>query len=202
FQGMSPNQYWSFVPNPAYNGTKTTLKKVVFDYESSVTSEFASLKNGQVNIGYIDPTMVGSQSQLSGVKLTPQYGWQFDYAQINETGKGPGATKYFNQPYVRQALQMGVDQLGMIKHLQHGYGVPTIETVPSQPPNTIYDKSLKNPWPYSPANGQKLLEQHGWKMQKGVLTKNGTKFAFTFVYVTGSPIVQYEAELLKQDWLK
>lgn len=202
FQSMSTLQYWAFVPNPTYNGTKSKLSRVVFDYFTGASAEFSATKSGQINVAQIDATLVKSQSQLTNDVLNPVYQWQFDYAQINQSGKGPGVAKYFNQLYIREALQLGVDQMGMIKGLQDGYGVPTINAVPSEPPNSIYNKALKNPWPYNPAKGKKILEQHGWKMKNGVMTKNGVKFSFTFVYVTGTPVVKLEAELLKADWQK
>jgi peptide/nickel transport system substrate-binding protein len=62
-----------FVPNSHYDGHKSYLSTVIFQYETSSSSEFSSLKTGTVNVGYLGVSLLGSRSELSGDTLTTPY---------------------------------------------------------------------------------------------------------------------------------
>ncbi len=197
------NQYWTFVPNTQYDGHKASISKLVYLYFSSSSDEFAALKTGKVNVGYLPASLYDDRTQLASDKFSTVYPFGFNYLVPNLSPKAPGDFgKILAQPYARKALEMGVDQEGIIKDLYHGQGVPGFGPIPSEPKTEFYDASLTNPASYNPAAGEKLLEKHGWKLTDGVMTKNGVKFAFTYAYVSGSNSIEDEAELLKSDWSK
>jgi peptide/nickel transport system substrate-binding protein len=80
----------------------------------------------------------------------------------------------FSHAYVRQALEMGIDQTGIIQSLFHGKGVVEDAPIASEPPTQFYDPALSKPlYPFSPSAGKKLLEDHGWTLSHGVMTKMG-----------------------------
>ncbi|MCY0889343.1 MAG: peptide ABC transporter substrate-binding protein [Alicyclobacillaceae bacterium] len=197
-----PYQSWTLVPNKNYDGHKSTLKKLVFDYESSNASEFAGLKTGAINVGYLDLSQYTARSELTsmGDTITPEYAFGYSDTQLNMF---PGAktAKIFDHLYVRQAMQMGIDEDAINKDIYHGYAPPTYGPIPTVPATQFLDPELSKPiYPYNPSKGLALMESHGWKMQNGILVKGSEKMKFVMLYVSGVQAGQDEAELMKQDW--
>ncbi|PSR21335.1 MAG: ABC transporter substrate-binding protein [Sulfobacillus acidophilus] len=202
FSSMSPNNYWDFVPNPHFDGHRSTLKKVVLQYEASSTSEFDQLKSGTVNVGFLPPSLWKVRKQLTGDRMVSSYVWGFNFLQLNFSPKAPGNMgTILSNLYVRQALQMGVNQPGIIKTLFHGQGVVENGPIPPEPKTSFYDPALNTPvYPYNPAQGKKLLEDHGWHEVNGVMTRDGQKLAFTLTYTSGSDTYESIVQLLKSSW--
>ncbi|SMC06957.1 peptide/nickel transport system substrate-binding protein [Sulfobacillus thermosulfidooxidans DSM 9293] len=205
FSQMQPNNYWAFTPNPHYGGHKATIKKIEFQYETSSANEFAGLKTGTVDVGYLPPSLWDSKSSLNHVdRYWSGYAFGFNMARVNQSpdalgGLGP----VFSQRYVRAALEMGIDQQGIINSFYHGQGVTEDGPVPSKPPTQFYDPALSRaPYPFNPQAGKKLLEAHGWHMVNGVMTKNGIKLAFPLIYTSGSNTITDVVQLVKTDWAK
>lgn len=202
FSKFEPNQTWSFVENPHYNGHKSSIHTVIFQYETSSASEFSALKEGTVAVGYLPASLYASRKSLAGDKLWPGYLWGFNMARLDENptaenGLGP----VFSQPYVRQALEMGINQEGIINSIYHGQGVVEDGPVPSEPPTKYFDPAIsKPPYPFNPQAGKTLLESHGWTMVNGTMTNHGVKLAFPLIYSSGSISIEDTVELLKQDW--
>lgn len=204
FASMEPNNNWTFIPNPHYGGHKSSLAKVIFQYETSPQAEFEGLKTGTITVGYLPSSLWNSRTQLHNDTLTTAYLFGFNYLQPNLNPEAPGGLgKAFDSRYVREALQMGINQPGIISTFYHGYGVVEDSPIPSEPPTHFYDSQLKSPlYPYNPQAGKQLLEKHGWHMVNGVMTKGSTRLAFTLTYVSGSNTVSDIAQLLKSSWAK
>ncbi len=112
-----------------------------------------------------------------------------------------GIGPVFSQLYVRQALEMGIDQPGIIRALYHGAGVPSDGPIPAKPSTPFYDPALSHvPYAFNPAKGKALLTSHGWHEVNGVMMKNGQKLAFTVLYMAGSTTATHMMELIKADW--
>lgn len=202
FAQAVPNQYWSFTKNAQYDGHKSSLSRVIFQYETSSSAEFAGLKSGTVQVGYLPASLWNARKKLTNDVFYPGYLFGFNYIQPNLSPHAPnGLGKVFDLPYVRQALEMGVPQQSIIKTFYHGYGVTETNPVPAQPPTQFTDPALSKPlFPFNPAAGKKLLQSHGWKDVNGVMTKNGVALKFTLLYVSGSNTDTSIVQLLKQDW--
>lgn len=198
------NQYWTLIPNSSYDGHKSTVKKVIFNYEGSNAAEFAALKTGTINVGYLDLSQFGSKSQLTkqGDVVTPEYTFGYFETQLNMFPGSP-VKSLLDKLYVRQALQMGIDRNAINQSVYHGYAPPLDGPIPSVPKTSFFDSALnKNPYPYSPSKGKKLLEAHGWHMVKGVLTKNGHSLSLQLDYPTGTESELQEVQLMKSDWAR
>ncbi len=197
-----PNsQYWTFVPNPHYDGHKASLKKLVFLYETSPSAVFADLKEGKANVGYLPFSLWSSRSQLSQDKMFGAYAFGFNYLLPNFSPKAPGQFgRMIQHRYVREALEMGIDQTGMVKTFDHGFGVVDYGPVPAKPHTQFYDANLKPAATFNVAKGKALLKSHGWKEVGGVMTKGTEQLAFTLDFVSGSDTVTDEVQLMKQDW--
>lgn len=204
FQSMAPNQNWTYVKNSRYDGPKAHLNKVIFQYETSNAAEFEALRNGTLNYGYLPASMVNDKSELPNDRIVPQYNLNFNYIQINMGFHAPGNIgKAFRELAVRQALQMGVDEQGIIKTIWHGYGALDDTVLGQKPSNVFVDPKLsKLLYPFNPAQGKKILEKAGWRMKNGVMTKNGVKLEFNFYCASGDTSYDNIDQLLQQDWKK
>jgi peptide/nickel transport system substrate-binding protein len=189
-----------FVPNPTYSGpNKPKLKEFIEKPFSSTTAEFNALVGGTIQVGYLpvaditsnakpaktvetEPKIGANNSRLVGTYSVKKIWFeQITYFSINfkSTGDTGQASKIFKQPYIRQAIELGVDQPAYIASLDKGYGVPDYGPVPPTPKNpylSTYEKH--NPFAYNPAKGKALLKAHGWKIAVGgtdTCQKPGTK---------------------------
>lgn len=196
-----PSQYWEFKINPSFSGSpKPTVKTMIYSYETSNVAQFAQLKKGTVQQGTIPFSLLKQSQHLKGYVVKPLYYPGFNYIQPNLSSQAPVIGGLFSHLYFRQAMQMGIDQSAIVRALYQGYAYPVYDPVPEQPPNVFFDKNLKNPYPFNPAKGERLLEQHGWVLHNGVMTKHGVKLAFDFLVASGSATQTNIAQLLKQDW--
>lgn len=202
FQSFAPNSHWTFVPNPSFTGHKSSLQKVIFEYESSDDAEFTALKSGTVTMGYLPFSSWGARSQLTSDVLTIPYQLGFNYLILNFSPKAPGGLgPIFSKLYVRQALQMGVDEPGIVQSIFNGNATQEGGPVAPLPKTPYVDPSLSKPlYSFNPAKGKKLLEQHGWHEVGGVMTRHGIKLEFTFLAVSGDQAQSNLQQLLKSDW--
>jgi peptide/nickel transport system substrate-binding protein len=214
----------SFAPNTAYSGSpKPQLAAMTYYAYTDDTTEYTAMKTGQLDVGYIPPADLApvSGSQVlpstnplgSGYTLGTAYsfGIQYFYINFNNPTLGPA----FKQLYVRQAIQELIDQQGMIKSVNRGYGYPTSGGVPTQPasqwvPAVQNSNGGQGPYAFSVANATALLTSHGWKNVGGVMTCQnasqcgagvtaGTKLSMTMDYATGVTAFQQEVAIIKSD---
>lgn len=200
----TPSQSWVIAPNKNYPGHKSLVKKIVFDYEASSTAEFAALKTNQVNLGYLDPSQLGSAPALTsqGDKITSAYPFGIFWTEMNMY-KGSPYASIFDHLYVRQALQMGLDNATIAKDIFKGYATPVDGPIPTVPATKYLDPSLAtNPYPYNIQAAMQLLEKHGWKEVNGVMTKGSQQMKFPMIYVSGATSSTDAAELMQSDWAK
>jgi peptide/nickel transport system substrate-binding protein len=228
FSTASSGPVTSFVPNPAYSGSpKPELAKFTYYAYTDDTTEYTALKTGQLDVGYVPPQDLAA---VSGSQVLPstnplgsaynlsasyQYGIQYFMINFNNPTLGPA----YKQLYVRQAIQELIDQEGMIKSVDRGYGYPTSGGVPTQPSNQ-WVPAIQNandgqgPYAFSVANATTLLTSHGWKNVGGVMTceapgtsssecgsgvAKGTKLAMSMDYATGITSFQEEVAIVKSD---
>ena len=126
--------------------------------------------------------------------------WSVDYSAYNFNKLSPQAP-LLSQLYIRQALQLTVNQPGIINKVFKGYGYVQINPLPPVTPSSIdTGVSFKNPYPYNPSKASALLKSHGWKMSGGTLAcespgtaatdcgagiTKGESLTFSFLYDSG-----------------
>lgn len=228
----------TFEPNKSYSGPqKPYLSKFVELPFTSDTSEYSTLQasagtTGTLDVGYIPAAnlppnngAVGSigpnASAMQGkYNLFPVYGWGINYFPENfnssaNIGGGTKAGYVFRQLYFRQALQYLVDQPGIIKAVDHGYGVPTYGPVPVYPTNPFTSNTEKsNPYAYSLSKAKSLLTSHGWKVNPGGTTvctdaakcgtgiHDGAKLNFLELYAGGTTVIDQTVRAEVSAWSK
>jgi peptide/nickel transport system substrate-binding protein len=174
----------TFVPNPKYSGpTKPRLAQF---QELPFTSDAATynvLRDGHtVNVGQVPsedlPARTGAESSAvpatnplgSAYQLAPLYVWGWHYAVTNMAN--PTVGPLFKQLYIRQALQMTIDQDTEDKVAWRGYAVPTVGPVPVVPKTkwAAPDQQGEGPYPFDVGRAKGLLTAHGWTENGGVMT--------------------------------
>ncbi|HVA22682.1 MAG TPA: ABC transporter substrate-binding protein [Candidatus Micrarchaeia archaeon] len=203
--------YTVLVPNRQYAGpVKPRIAKLIELPFTSNSAEFDALRAGEVDYGYIPYSDLSLRPSLTrhGDRVQPWPGVGINYVVLNYTNKR--MAPYFKQLYIRQALQLLVNQPLWIRTILKGYGYPDYGPVPVQPKSPYLSRyEQDNPYPYDPARAGRLLAAHGWKVVKngtstcirpgraatdcGAGIKRGAPLAFTVVYSSGT--VQFGQEM-------
>ncbi|OPF72604.1 peptide ABC transporter substrate-binding protein [Streptomyces antioxidans] len=148
-------------PNTRYSGPdRPHLDRVVFKPFTTADSEFNVLRSGGVDYGYIPPSVMAQSKKFQemGYRVDPWEGWAITYLVLNFNH--PTAGPLLRQTYLRQALQLLIDQRAISKVIWHGSADPTRGPVPAS-------LLAKDPYPYDPAAAKRLLAAHGWKARDG-----------------------------------
>ncbi|WP_169813783.1 ABC transporter substrate-binding protein [Nocardia pseudobrasiliensis] len=216
----------SFDPNPSYSGPdKPRLAHYRMEPFTSTDAAFNTLRAGNaISVGSVQvtnlPEKKASQELPStnplqaNYNLVPAYGWGWSTSILNMANPTFGAT--FNQLYIRQALQLTLDQETDVDSAMRGYGAITTGPVPIKPENPYIADAERGsgPYPFDKAKARALLTGHGWTDQGGVMTCTnpgaadnqcgagvaaGTRLQFTLEYSTGNPIYGRVVQQWKSD---
>ena len=202
----------TMIPNDSYSGpVKPHLARFQEVPFATDAAEYSALKSpgagARINVGYLPqqnaPTRpagaaVGS-NPVQGYALNPWPVWGINYFAVNFQSTVSDHAAIIKQLYFRQALAYLMNQTAVIRGALHGYGVPTVGPVASNPVTSFLSPQRKagNPYPFSPAKAKKLLTSHGWNVApNGVTTcteparcgpgiSQGTELSFNLPYATG-----------------
>ncbi|MDE3008101.1 MAG: hypothetical protein KGJ10_03000 [Acidobacteriota bacterium] len=216
----------TFVPNPNYSGSpKPQVAKVKEVAFTTATAEQVQLSAHTLDLGYLDPSILTSDAPSPGTvgaNWSPIAGtynlysgapWSFNYGPFNFSSADPKAAA-IAQLYIRQALQLAVDQVGIIKNVDRGYGVPTVSPLPPNAPASI-SGPVSNPYPFSLKKAKALLNSHGWQLKNGVQTcenpgtganqcgagiSQGYTLNFSIAWASGSPSLDTTFTTEIADW--
>jgi peptide/nickel transport system substrate-binding protein len=215
----------TFVPNTKYSGSpKPQLAAVKIVPFTDDSTEYTAMKTGQIDVGYIpkqdlpqkpaNSTLPATNPLGSGYTLQPFYSFSIFYAQPNFNN--PTVGFMVRQLYMRQALQMVLDQPGINKAIYRGYSTPVSGPAPNTPPGNQWAPPIQSqnggqgPYPFNISKAKSLLTSHGWALQNGVMTcqdpakcgtgiKQGQQAKFTFNYATGNASVTAMWQTYKSD---
>ena len=158
-----PDGQVELVPNKTYWGTdKPKLDKVVLRPFTGDDAELNVLRAGEIDYGYIPATNVSQVDVMKGKGYTvaPWYGWSITYMPFNFAN--PTSGPVFKQLYVRQAMQMLIDQETISDKVWGGMAAPTCGPVPMASADMGTTKGCA--YTFDPDGAKKLLEDHGWKI--------------------------------------
>ncbi|MEV5705562.1 peptide ABC transporter substrate-binding protein [Actinoallomurus sp. NPDC052274] len=164
--------------NAKYTGDDAAhLDTVTFKPFTSAQAELNVLRAGGVDYGYL-PALATSQQKTienSGYQVKPWNGWAITYIPYNFNNPEMGAV--FKQLYIRQAVQMSIDQATISRVIWHDQAAPGYGPVPQQPVSKYLSQDQKNnPYPYDVNKAKALITSHGWTITGNVAscTKPGT----------------------------
>jgi peptide/nickel transport system substrate-binding protein len=214
-----------FQANPTYSGPqKSYVKYVKLVAFTSTTAEQNQLEAGNIDLGYVDPSVLTSPAPSPGAvganfaplaskfNLVSTIPFSNNYMNLN-FGKNPGAV-FLNQLYVRQALESSIDQAAIIKSADKNYAVPSFSAVPPNTPSSEIGK-VTQPYPYDMAAAAADFSKNGWTLQSGqlVCTSPGTasgqcgagitqgqKLTLSVEYYSGVPSLATEMNAVIANW--
>lgn len=224
--GFDAQGHITYDPNPAYSGPdKPHLAHYRMEPFTSTDAEFNTLRSGNsISVGSVQVTALPAKKASqelpttnplqANYNLVPAYGWGWSTSILNMDNPAFGAV--FKQLYLRQALQLTLDQETDINAAMRGYGAITTGPVPIKPENSYIADAERGsgPYPFDKAKAKALLIGHGWTEQNGVMVCTtpgvadnqcgdgvaaGTKLQFTFEYSTGNPIYGRVVQQWKSD---
>ncbi|HEY0188378.1 MAG TPA: peptide ABC transporter substrate-binding protein [Cellulomonas sp.] len=192
--------------NDAYDGDDpasiTTVNLMPF---TTVDAEENAVRAGQVDYGYISSSSLDQEDTFTdlGYTVDPWEGWSITYIVYNFNSATNGAV--FDQLYVRQAIQMSVDQDSISSVIQSGASTPSYGPVPqSADSDYVSQTQLDEPYSYDTSAAQELLTSHGWEIgsdgvavcedagtgdtQCGEGVAAGTRLSMTLVSQSGSTV--------------
>jgi peptide/nickel transport system substrate-binding protein len=182
------------------------------------------LPKGAPKPGGLGPNLPGAVSKH--YTLTTGKTWSFNYILLMLPNSGTSAGNSdspkaqrdaeLNQLYVRQALEEGIDQAGIIKNYFENYGEDTCGPVPAIAPTSMAAKQSCE-YAFGIHTAQLLLEAHGWSYSGGNMTctKPGTAagdcgagisnnapllFDYSYLSASASPAAADAAQLEIADW--
>lgn len=163
-----------FVPNRRYSGpNKPRVGEFIEEPFTSTTAELHALEHRSVDVGYLPTADVGSPTSpvVTGrYRLDVVYPWQIRWISLNfrSTGDTGRAGAIFSQLYVRQAMQLLIDQPALVRTVGHGYGSASDGPVPLVPRSPFLSGvELTDPYSYDPERAVRLLRSHGWSVTPG-----------------------------------
>jgi peptide/nickel transport system substrate-binding protein len=228
FTPASAGPVATFAPNPGYSGSpKPELSAVTYYAYPSPAAEYAALRSGRLDVGYIpsqdlppapDGSLPATSPLGTAFTLAPAYSAGIADIQLNYRSSALGPV--YQQFYVRQSLQQMISRADMISSVDNGYGYAISGIVPAVPGNPWVPADQEanggaGPYPFSAPAAAIMLAGHGWQAKDGVLTCEtpgagdgqcgagiaaGAKLSMTLAYPAGNARLQAEAALVRSDF--
>ena len=191
-----------FRREPAYfgnaYGAAPSLEYLVYEVIKHPNTRFQSLMGGELDRLGLLPDQYIKRTDTESFKTGKLKKFRYLLPQYNYIGynqKNP----LFQDKKVRQALTMLVDRERIRKEIYHDLAETAVS--PFMPGSAFLPADLK-PWPYDPRRAKQLLKEAGWQDldKDGILEKNGKKFVFTMMQISGSSIQQRLMPMLKESF--
>lgn len=153
FEEWIPGESITLVRNDDYWGENALLDSVTFKVVEEDLTRVAELKTEDTHIADpLSPSDISEVESVDGLSVIKTPSVRLNYIGFNEE-KEP-----FNDPKVRQALNMAIDKNQIIDGIYEGIGIPA--TGPLAPDVFGYDESIKG-LEYEPEKAKELLKEAG-----------------------------------------
>ncbi|MUK88742.1 glutathione ABC transporter substrate-binding protein [Ornithinibacillus sp. L9] len=155
FDEWVPGQHVRLVRNDDYWGEPAKLDSVTFKVVDEDLTRVAELRTGDSHISDpLSPSDVAEIENTDGLSVATQASVSLSYIGFN-MDKEP-----FDDPKVRQALNMAIDKSQIIDGIYDGIGIPAIG--PLAPDVFGYDDSVSG-LEYDPERAKELLAEAGYE---------------------------------------
>lgn len=150
-------------PNPYYR-PKPKLRQIVLRIVPDLNSNFVALRSGAVDIGTLTAESVVRAGRIAGIRVLriPENATRLLYLQTQSV---PG-----NDVRVRRAIAHTLDYGALAAAWRGQYPAATSFL----PPPIVQWKSVRIPaYRHDPVLANRLLDEAGWRLQRGIRSKNG-----------------------------
>ena len=189
-----PGQPLVVVRNERYWGPPPSFDRVVWNIIEQPSARVTAFRNGDLDfLGQDNPPTPEQFTQLSADPqvLAHTHHWAltnpieaFYFIAWNEKDGRDGKPTAFADARVRKAMTLLTDRQAILQTIIHGYG--TEITSPFAPDTPQCDPNIK-PWPYDPAEAERLLASAGFHRQGDrMVGPDGKPLAFKILFNTNS----------------
>jgi peptide/nickel transport system substrate-binding protein len=207
----------TFVPNEHYSGPNRPyldeFRQVPTnsDSEQFHTLEAGPRAPGGLQVGFVPHGLRPEAPEH--YRLVPQHVYSIHYMLLNFSNPSVAGC-LIKQPYIRQALQLVLDQDTAIRDIFHGHGFRTTGPVPAVPNiDRIGPDQESNPMGFDIDRARQLLADHGWDISRlpavcvhpdraGEGIAAGTRLSFTVRYATGRVALTQLMDQFRRDAAK
>ena len=151
-----PGDQVSYEKSPNYwDADAQNTATMTFYAMSDDQTRLNALESGQVDGAYLSPNQADS-AQGADLNVISAPTSTFVYFMLNE------AVEPYDDPKVRQAVNMAIDREGIAEGLYEGFCTPEIQPWPST--SFAYDEEIGDGseiWPHDPEAAKKLMEEAG-----------------------------------------
>jgi len=198
FESWEKGKEFTFRRNEAYYAPKPYLLRRMVKIIKEPTARLQALRNGEIDEMGLQPEQWVNQT--SDAVFTAKFA-KFKYPARVYYYIGYNLRRdLFKDRRVRLALTHLVNRERILKDVYHDLG--RIVSGPFYIDSSSYDQSVK-PWPFDVDKAKALLAEAGWKPgDDGVLRKDGQKFEFVYMTISGSQIPQQIAAIVRDDFAK
>lgn len=178
--------------NKDYFEGEPWIKRYVYRIVPDSATQFLELKTGSVDMMGLTPIQFAKQTDTKD--FTENFN-KYQYVANAYTYMGFNLKRpLFQDVRVRQAITYAIDKNEIIKGSLLGLGKPI--DGPYKPGTWQYNDKIKK-YPYDPKKALALLAEAGWKLENGVLTKDGKKFEFEIITNQGNDQRKKAAEIIQ-----
>ena len=198
FDSWQKGKEISFRRNEAYYAPKPYVLRRMVKVIREPTARLEALRNGEIDMMGLLPEQWVDQIKDAAFKARFN---TFDYPARAFNYIGYNLRRdLFKDRRVRLALTHLVNRDRILKDVYFNLG--RIVTGPFYIDSPSYDASIK-PWPFDVDKAKSLLAEAGWKPgDDGVLRKDGQKFEFTYMTISGYKISEQIADIVRDDFAK
>ncbi len=196
-QGWTKTDNITLVPNPAYWGTKPSLDKVIFKFQTDTSAEFTAFKSNQVSMIYPQPQLDAVDqinAGLPGAKSDiPQKTPSFEALWMNN------AVPPLDDVNVRKAIAYAIDRDAIVQRLFGGIGIKQAIQAIAANINPNADQQAFAGYKLDKGQVDKLLTASGYtKGSDGIYAKNGTPLSVTVRTTAGNKRRELTEQVLQQ----
>ncbi|WP_041287709.1 peptide-binding protein [Desulfomonile tiedjei] len=158
---------------------------------------FLELKAGRLDQMGLTPLQYKRQTDTQWFKDNFK---KYEYLTFSYTYLGYNLRDWkFEDKRVRQALTMAMNRESIVQGVLLGLGQVT--NAPYKPDTMWYNHNVKK-YPYDPEGAKRLLAEAGWKLENGVMQKDGKPFEFTIITNQGNELRKNTATIIQSDLKK
>lgn len=158
---------------------------------------FLELKAGRLDQMGLTPLQYKRQTDTQWFKERFN---RYQYLTFSYTYLGYNLRDWkFEDKRVRQALTMAMNRESIVEGVLLGLGQVT--NAPYKPDTMWYNHNVKK-YPYDPEGAKRLLAEAGWKLENGVMQKDGKPFEFTIITNQGNELRKNTATIIQSDLKK
>ena len=180
------------VADPLYWRGRPKLNKIVYKIVQDRNTLLSQLESHDVDMWYQFSGAYLSRIQaLSGYAILRQPSYAYSHYDFNLTHPP------VSDPVVRQALRLALNRQAIVDKVEHGVGIVQDSATPVNAPYFV-DLGIT---PYDPAKANALLDRGGWtRGADGIRVKNGVRLDLNVATRAGTPEIDEQLELVRNDW--